>query len=86
MTISRSDKSGFAAWWWTTDRVAFSAVIVLIALGLMLACAASPAATGSAFTAGDWRRLLTTAGIPPGAAAIRWWFPFRWCVTRIHRR
>jgi cell division protein FtsW len=55
MTISRSDKSGFAAWWWTTDRVAFSAVIVLIALGLMLACAASPAATGSAFTAGDFR-------------------------------
>lgn len=55
MTVSRSDKSGFAAWWWTTDRVAFSAMIVLIALGLMLACAASPAATGSAFTAGDFR-------------------------------
>jgi cell division protein FtsW len=66
MTISRSDKSGFAAWWWTTDRVAFSAVIVLIALGLMLACAASPAATGSAFTAGDFRyaaKQIAFAGI-----------------------
>jgi cell division protein FtsW len=66
MTISRSDKSGFAAWWWTTDRVAFSAVIVLIALGLMLACAASPATTGSAFTAGDFRyaaKQIAFAGI-----------------------
>ncbi len=55
MSLSRSDKSGWSAWWWTTDRVAFSAMVALIAIGLMLACAASPAATGSAFAAGDFR-------------------------------
>jgi cell division protein FtsW len=55
MTVSRADRSGFAAWWWTTDRVAFSAMIALIAIGLMLAFAASPAATGSAVAAGDFR-------------------------------
>jgi cell division protein FtsW len=55
MTLSRADKSPFAVWWWTTDRLAFSAMIALIAIGLMLAFAASPAATGSAMTAGDFR-------------------------------
>ena len=53
--LSRADKSPFAVWWWTTDRLAFSAMIGLIAIGLMLAFAASPAATGSAMTAGDFR-------------------------------
>ena len=53
--LSRADKSPFAVWWWTTDRLAFSAMIALIAIGLMLAFAASPAATGSAMTAGDFR-------------------------------
>jgi len=53
--VSRADKSPFAVWWWTTDRLAFSAMIALIAIGLMLAFAASPAATGSAMTAGDFR-------------------------------
>ena len=53
--VSRADKSAFAVWWWTTDRLAFSAMIALIAIGLMLAFAASPAATGSAMTAGDFR-------------------------------
>ena len=55
MTVSRADRSGFAGWWWTTDRVAFSAMIALIGIGLVLAFAASPAATGSALTAGDFR-------------------------------
>jgi cell division protein FtsW len=53
--VSRADKTPFAVWWWTTDRLAFSAMIALIAIGLMLAFAASPAATGSAMTAGDFR-------------------------------
>ncbi|HKD20928.1 MAG TPA: FtsW/RodA/SpoVE family cell cycle protein [Rhizomicrobium sp.] len=55
MTVSRADRSSFAVWWWTTDRLAFSAVIALVAIGLMLAFAASPAATGSANAAGDFR-------------------------------
>src|SRR5271155_2593697 len=53
--VSRADKTPFALWWWTTDRLAFSAMIALIAIGLMLAFAASPAATGSAVAAGDFR-------------------------------
>jgi cell division protein FtsW len=55
MTLSRADRSGFAAWWWTIDRVALSSMIALIAIGLMLAFAASPAATGSPLAAGDFR-------------------------------
>ncbi len=53
--LSRTDRSGFSAWWWTTDRVTFSAIIALIGIGLLLAFAASPAATGSVLTAGDFR-------------------------------
>ena len=55
MTLSRTDRSGFAGWWWTVDRVAFFAMIGLIAIGLVLAVAASPAATGGPLTAGDFR-------------------------------
>jgi cell division protein FtsW len=54
MSLSRMDRSGFAAWWWTVDRAALFAMLGLIAIGLMLAFAASPAATGGPFTAGDF--------------------------------
>jgi len=53
--ISRTDKSGFTNWWWTVDRVALFAMLALIAIGLMLAFAASPAATGGPLTPGDFR-------------------------------
>jgi cell division protein FtsW len=53
--ISRADKSGFTNWWWTVDRVALFAMLALIAIGLMLAFAASPAATGGPLTPGDFR-------------------------------
>ena len=43
--ISRADRSDFAAWWWTIDRAALVSMLALIAIGLMLAFAASPAAT-----------------------------------------
>ncbi len=55
MTLSRADRSSFAAWWWTVDRVALITMLALVAIGLMLAFAASPAATGGAMTAGDFR-------------------------------
>jgi len=70
VTLSRADKSGFAAWWWTTDRVAFSAMIALIAIGLMLAFAASPAATGSALTAGDFRYAVKQIAFAGVAAVV----------------
>jgi cell division protein FtsW len=53
--IDRADRSGFAAWWFTVDRTAFFLVMALIAIGLMLAFAASPAITGGPLTAGDFR-------------------------------
>jgi cell division protein FtsW len=55
MSLSRADKSGFTAWWWTIDRVVLFAVLALIAIGLILAFAASPAATGGHASAGDFR-------------------------------
>lgn len=52
---SRADRSSYAAWWWTIDRVALVLMLALITVGLMLAFAASPAATGGPLTAGDFR-------------------------------
>ena len=54
MTLSRADNSGLSRWWWTIDRVALAGVLGLICIGLVLAFAASPAATGGAATAGNF--------------------------------
>ena len=53
--INRADKSGFANWWFTVDRVALLCMLALAGIGLMLAFAASPAITGGPLTAGDFR-------------------------------
>lgn len=42
--FSRSDRSTFGVWWWTTDRWLLGAVGVLIFLGVLMSFAASPAA------------------------------------------
>jgi cell division protein FtsW len=55
MSLSRADRSSYASWWWTVDRVALMAITALIAIGLMLAFAASPAATAGPFSTGDFR-------------------------------
>ena len=52
---SRADRSSYATWWWTIDRPALVLMLMLIMIGLMLAFAASPAATGGPLTAGDFR-------------------------------
>jgi cell division protein FtsW len=41
--VSRTDKSRFAEWWWTVDKVLLGAVLVLILAGIVLSLAASPA-------------------------------------------
>jgi cell division protein FtsW len=56
--MNRSDKSGFANWWFTVDRVALLCMLALAGIGLMLAFAASPAITGGPLTAGDFRYSL----------------------------
>jgi len=55
MSLSRANKGGLADWWFTVDRVALALMLALIGIGLMLAFAASPAATGGPLTAGDFR-------------------------------
>jgi len=58
MTISRAHRGGLADWWFTVDRVALFVMLALIGIGLMLAFAASPAATGGPMSAGDFRYAL----------------------------
>ena len=41
-----------------------------------------PVSFGRAFTIPEWRTLLARAGLPRGAATVRWWVPFRVCVSR----
>src|SRR5260221_6130625 len=70
MALSGADKSGFAGWWWTVDRIAFFAMIALIAIGLVLAVAASPAATGGPLTPGDFRYAIKQIAFALVAAII----------------
>lgn len=74
---SRANRSPYAAWWWTIDRVALLSMLGLITIGLMLAFAASPAATGGPLTAGDFRYTskqilfaVIAAGILGGASVL----------------
>ena len=45
-----------------------------------------PISIARSFSSDDWRGLLSRAAIPPGAAAIRWWVPFRLCVSRMRQQ
>ncbi|HEY2885703.1 MAG TPA: FtsW/RodA/SpoVE family cell cycle protein [Rhizomicrobium sp.] len=74
---SRANRSPYSSWWWTIDRMALLLMLALIAVGLMLAFAASPAATGGPLTAGDFRYTakqilfaLVAAGILGGASVL----------------
>lgn len=42
-----------------------------------------PVSITRAFVPADWHRLLDEAGVPRGAAAVRWRMPFRLCVARL---
>lgn len=43
MTLSRTDRSLLSAWWWTVDRWTLALICGLIAIGVILSLAASPA-------------------------------------------
>jgi cell division protein FtsW len=43
LSFARIDQSPVARWWWTVDRASLAAVAVLIAFGVVLSLAASPA-------------------------------------------
>ncbi|MEJ1161560.1 putative lipid II flippase FtsW [Prosthecomicrobium sp. N25] len=40
--VARTDRSSFAAWWWTIDRVLLAGFLALMVTGLVLSFAASP--------------------------------------------
>ncbi len=40
--VSRVERTPFAAWWWTVDRLMLAALIVLMLAGIVLSLAASP--------------------------------------------
>ena len=42
-----------------------------------------PISVARGFTIADWATLIAAAGLPPGAAEVRWRFPFRVCVARV---
>jgi SAM-dependent methyltransferase len=42
-----------------------------------------PVSIARSFRKADWRKVLHAAGVPPGAAEIRWHVPFRLCVSRL---
>ncbi len=44
--LSRTDRSMLANWWWTIDRWSLAALATLIAAGILLTLAASPAVAG----------------------------------------
>lgn len=70
MSLSRADRGGYADWWWTVDRLALFVMLALIGIGLMLAFAASPAATGGPLTEGDFRYAIKQVAYALIAAVI----------------
>jgi cell division protein FtsW len=42
MLVSRSDRGVIARWWFTVDRPLLSAVLLLMAMGVLISMAASP--------------------------------------------
>ena len=43
MRLSRTERSVLSEWWFTVDRVLLAAILAIIAAGLLLSLAASPA-------------------------------------------
>jgi cell division protein FtsW len=68
--MSRASRNLFADWWWTVDRAALIVVIALIGIGLMLAFAASPAASGGPATEGNFFFALKQVVFAAVAVAI----------------
>ena len=70
MNLSRADNSSFANWWWTIDRTVLAGVMALVTIGLVLAVAASPAATGGGVISGNFSYALRQATFAATAVGI----------------
>jgi len=70
MTMSRSDTSPVARWWWTLDRISLFCIFGLLTVGIFLAFAASPAATGHAHAEGNFSYALKQLAFSATAVVI----------------
>lgn len=70
MSFSRANRSELSDWWWTVDRVSLAAMLALIGIGLMLAVAASPAASGGPLTGGNFHYAAKQVGFAALAVFI----------------
>jgi cell division protein FtsW len=68
--ISRSDTSTVSRWWWALDRISLSCILALLTIGIFLAFAASPAATGHANSAGNFSYALKQLAFAATALVI----------------
>ena len=70
MSMSRSDTSPVGRWWWTLDRVSLACIVLLLSIGIVLAFAASPAATAHAAAAGNFSYALKQLAFSATAIVI----------------
>lgn len=68
--FSRNDRSRLGLWWWTTDRWMLGAIGALIALGVILSFAASPAAAQRMHLGDPFHFALRQCVFAGAAAAI----------------
>lgn len=68
--FSRNDRSRLGLWWWTTDRWMLGAIGALIALGVILSFAASPAAAQRMHLGDPFHFALRQCVFASAAAAI----------------
>src|SRR5205085_1954296 len=70
MSAGRSDTSLIGRWWWTLDHISFGCIVLLLAIGIVLAFAASPAATAHASGAGNFSYAAKQLAFSVTAVAI----------------
>jgi cell division protein FtsW len=70
MSFSRTDRGSFSDWWWTVDRLVVIAVIALMGIGMMLAFAASPAASGGPLIEGNFNYAVRQIAFAVAAGSI----------------
>lgn len=68
--MNRASRNLMSDWWWTIDRGSAITVLVLLGIGLLLAVAASPAASGGPLTEGNFHFALKQVIFAAIAVAI----------------
>ncbi len=71
--FARSDRSPLGVWWWTTDHILLGATATLIAMGVLLAFANSPAAAERLNMHDPFHFAVRQSLFAAGAAALLLW-------------